>query len=93
VVERGSLLVFREGGTLAETYASSQFVDPAHLHLGRKSGLSMRAGPEGAEVLAFEHGPAYDILGEAVRMAGLPEEERIHARNPFRGWLGWLRRP
>lgn len=93
VVERGSLLVFREGGMLAETYASSQFVDPAHLHLGRKSGLSMRAGPEGAEVLAFEHGPAYDILGEEVRMAGLPEEERIHARNPFRGWLGWLRRP
>ena len=93
VVERGSLLVFHEGGGLAERYTANQFVDPAQLHLGRKSGLNLRAGTDGAAVLALEYGPAYAILGIALRMAGLPEEERIHTRNPFRGWLGWLRRP
>jgi putative ABC transport system ATP-binding protein len=93
VVQRGSLLLFHEGGALAETYTTNQFVDPAHLHLGRKTGLNLRAGSEGAEVLAFDHGPAYEILGDAMRMVGLPEEERLHTRNPFRGWLGWLRRP
>ena len=94
VVERGALEIANEGGALVETYANNRFVDPAHLHLGRRTGLSLRSGPEGAEVLAFDHAPAYDVLGEAVRMTGLPpEEEHIHPRNPGRGWLGWLRRP
>jgi len=93
VVEGGALLVVHEGGGLAESYPAYRYVDPAQLHLGRKTGLAMRAGPDGAEVLALEHGPASEVLGEGLRMAGLTEPERIHPRNPFRGWLGWLRRP
>ena len=93
VVESGALDVYSEGGELVESYANNRFVDPAHLHLGRRTGLTLRSGPQGAVVLAFDHAPAYEVLGDHVRMAGLPEEEHIHPRNPFRGWLGWLRRP
>ena len=92
VVQEGTLQMRNEGGVV-ETYEYSKFVDPAHLHLGKHKGYTLKAGPQGAVVLAIDYGPAYEILGESIRTTGLPQEEHIHPRNPFRGWLGLLRRP
>ena len=92
VVEQGALQVMREG-ELVENYEAGRFVDPTHLHLGRRTGYTLRAGPLGAEAIAMDHLQAYEILGDSIRTTGLPEEDHAHPRNPFRGWLGWLRRP
>ena len=96
VVERGALQVMN-AGEVVESYENGHFIDPAHLHLGRRSGYTLKAGPQGAHVFAMDHGPAYAILGDSVPASSLLKEEQehehVHPRNPFRGWLGWLRRP
>jgi putative ABC transport system ATP-binding protein len=93
VVARGEFDLVKDGAQLVSHYSSGAYLDPAEMHLGRRSGLSLRAGPEGAELLAFERGPALHILGEAARTPELVARTRERPRNPFRGWLGWLRRP
>ncbi len=93
VVDRGALQVLNADAVI-ESFEIGRFVDPTHLHLGRRSGYILKAGPQGAEAIALDHLQAYEILGESVRTTGLPEEEvHPHPRNLFRGWLGWLRRP
>jgi putative ABC transport system ATP-binding protein len=91
IVERGYLDLVRDGQQIVNTYGTGAFIDPPEMNLGRRSGLSLQAGVEGAEVLAFERVPAVHVLGEAARMPGMAQHE--HPRNPFRGLLGWLRRP
>jgi putative ABC transport system ATP-binding protein len=91
VVSGGEFVVLKDETQSMERYPSGTYLDPAEMHLGRRSGLSLRAGQAGARALAFERAPALHILGGALQ----PRQEVEHnrPRNPFRGWLGWLRRP
>jgi putative ABC transport system ATP-binding protein len=91
VVAKGQFDLVKDGQELVKVFENGAYLDPTELHIGRRSGLSLRAGKDGAEVLAFERGPAVHILGDAVKTPSLVEHP--HQRNPFRGWLGWLRRP
>jgi putative ABC transport system ATP-binding protein len=95
VVSRGSFKLLRMNQEVVETFGTGKFIDPVELNLGRRSGLALVAGETGADLLAFERGPAVHILGEAAHMPGIPAEppQHAHPRNPFRGLLGWLRSP
>ncbi len=91
VVARGEFELIKDDTQLVSKFAPGAYLDPAEMRLGRRSGLSLRAGQSGSDLLAFERGPALHILGEAIKP--LEASEHLHPRNPFRGWLGWLRRP
>jgi putative ABC transport system ATP-binding protein len=93
VVVRGSFELVKDGHQVIATYSEGAFLDPVEMNLGRRSGLSLRVTQAGAETLAFERSPAVHILGEAARMPAPGVTHHEHPRNPFRGWLGWLRRP
>jgi putative ABC transport system ATP-binding protein len=91
VVARGEFDLLKDETQLVTTYPQGTYLDPVDLNVGRRSGLGLKAGKEGTDVLAFERGPAVHVIGEAAKMPGLPEH--VHPRNPYRGLLGWLRRP
>jgi putative ABC transport system ATP-binding protein len=93
VIISGQFELLRDGGQVIASYSAGATLDPAELNLGRRSSLILRVGPQGAATLALERSPAIHILGETGRMAAVAEAHHEHPRNPFRGLLGWFRRP